>query len=61
MILKVVTIFLIGMGVLAMFGKYRFPGTDTARRLSERRPRKCRHCGRFRFGKGPCDCRKVHG
>lgn len=53
MIFKIVILFLVGMGVLAMFGKYKFPGQQ---RLSAM---KCRKCGRFRIGKGPCDCEKV--
>ncbi|EEX08728.1 conserved hypothetical protein [Ruegeria lacuscaerulensis ITI-1157] len=52
MIIKAVTLFLIAMGVLAMFGKLRFPGQ---RRLSSA---KCPRCGRFRIGKGPCACEK---
>lgn len=53
MILKVVFLFLIGMGVLAMFGKYKFPGQ---RRLETM---KCKGCGRYRIGKGPCSCGKA--
>lgn len=52
MIIKAVTLFLIGMCVLAMFGKLRIPGQ---RRLSAA---KCAQCGRFRIGKGPCPCEK---
>jgi len=52
MIIKAVTLFLIAMGVLAMFGKLRFPGQN---RLSSA---KCPRCGRFRIGKGPCACEK---
>lgn len=52
MILKVVVLFLVGMGVLAMFGKLSFPG----KRQIE--ARKCPSCGRFKIGKGPCPCRK---
>ncbi|MDU8912635.1 hypothetical protein [Aestuariicoccus sp. MJ-SS9] len=52
MIIKIVTLFLIGMGVLAMFGKLRVPG---ARRLAAA---KCPKCGRYRIGKGPCPCGK---
>ncbi len=48
---KVVTLFLIGMLVLAMFGKLRFPGQ---KRLESA---KCPKCGRYRIGKGPCDCK----
>ncbi|MCB1363750.1 MAG: hypothetical protein KDK02_06485 [Rhodobacteraceae bacterium] len=50
MIIKIVLLFLIAMGVLAMFGKLRFPGQ---RRLEAAR---CPGCGRFRIGKGPCSC-----
>lgn len=49
-ILKIVFLFLIVMGVLAMFGKLRIPG---AKRLASA---KCRKCGRYRIGKGPCPC-----
>ncbi len=49
-IVKIVTLFLIGMAVLAMFGRLRFPGS---RRLSSAR---CPKCGRFKIGKSPCDC-----
>lgn len=52
MIIKVVTLFLIGMAVLAMFGRLRLPGS---KRLGSR---KCPDCGRYRIGKGPCDCGK---
>ncbi|WP_299783848.1 hypothetical protein [uncultured Marivita sp.] len=50
MILKIVFLFLIFMGVLAMFGKLRIPG---AKRLASA---KCRKCGRYRIGKGLCPC-----
>jgi hypothetical protein len=50
LILKVVSLFLIGMGVLAMFGKLRFPGKA---RLAAAR---CPNCARLRIGKGPCAC-----
>ena len=53
MIVKIVTLFLIGMGVLAMFGKYRFPGQKTLSNM------KCKKCGRYRIGKGPCSCGKA--
>ena len=58
MIVKIVTFFLIGIAVLAMFGRLRFPtlpGADTVRKL---RSKKCRACGRPRIGKGPCPCGK---
>ncbi len=54
MIIKIVTLFLIGMVVLAMFGRLRLPGADRLKgRLSNRR---CPSCGRFRIGRGPCPC-----
>jgi len=51
-IVKVVILFLVFMGVMAMFGKLRFPGQD---KLNSAR---CPKCGRFRIGKGPCACGK---
>ncbi len=52
MIFKIISLFLVGMAVLAMFGKFRFPGQ---RRLNAA---KCPRCGRFKIGKGPCPCEK---
>lgn len=51
MILKIVFLFLIGMAVLAMFGKLRLPWQS---RIAGR---KCPRCGRYRIGKGPCHCK----
>ena len=50
MMLKIVVLFLIGIAVLAMFGKLH---------LLRRRPKArvtCLSCGRPMIGKGPCDC-----
>lgn len=55
MIVKIVSLFLLGMVVLAMFGKMRFPGQ---KRLAAAR---CKSCGKYRIGKGPCSCRKGIG
>lgn len=55
MIIKIMSLFLVGMAVLAMFGKLRLPGGKT---LSLNRPKKCPKCGRHIIGKGPCPCRK---
>lgn len=52
-IVKIVTLFLVAMAVLAMFGRLRFPGQQ---RLASM---KCRGCGRYRIGKGPCGCGKA--
>lgn len=54
-IIKIVSLFLIGMLVLAMFGRLRLPG---AVRKGLKKPGKCPDCGRYRIGKGPCPCRK---
>ena len=51
MIVKIVILFLVFMGVMAMFGKLRFPGQ---KRLEAA---KCPRCGRYRIGKGPCSCK----
>ncbi|MBU2981910.1 hypothetical protein KO498_08785 [Lentibacter algarum] len=51
MIFKIVTLFLVGMGVLAMFGKLTLPGSKM---IANKR---CPSCGRFRIGKGQCPCK----
>ncbi len=53
-IVKIVTLFLVAIAVLAMFGRLRLqlPGRD---RLASA---KCRRCGRYKIGKGPCPCEK---
>jgi hypothetical protein len=50
MIFKIVLLFLVVMGVLAMFGKLHWIG---GKRLASA---KCRSCGRYRIGRGPCAC-----
>ena len=52
---KVVSLFLIGILVLARFGKLRFPGQ---RRLQSA---KCPKCGRYRIGSKSCDCGAGRG
>lgn len=63
--LKIVSLFLIGIAVLAMFGRLRLPGAlrDMKDRLSRRsrtdlpKPNTCRRCGRMNLRGGPCpDC-----
>ncbi len=49
-ILKIVLLFLVGVAVLGMFGKLRFPGQKQLQSA------KCKSCGRYRIGKGPCGC-----
>lgn len=52
MLVKIVTIFLILMAALAVFGRLRFPSLRT--KLSRRG--KCPACGRPLIGKGDCPC-----
>ncbi|KEO53902.1 hypothetical protein [Thioclava indica] len=54
MLIKGMTLFLVVMAVLAMFGKLRIPGSKTARKLSGR----CPDCGRPKIGRAPCPCKK---
>ena len=54
MVVKAVLLFLVGMAVLAMFGRLRIPGAEAARRLGG--ARRCARCGRYRIGKGKCTC-----
>ncbi len=50
--IKIVSLFLIFMLVLAMFGRLRLPGAQKIKNA------KCPKCGRFKIGKGPCACEK---
>ncbi|MFT4700053.1 MAG: hypothetical protein ACI9ND_000814 [Yoonia sp.] len=52
MIAKIILLFLAFIAVLAMFGKWRFPGQEKLAAA------KCQSCGRFRIGKGRCACKK---
>ncbi|PJE36043.1 hypothetical protein CVM52_14000 [Pseudooceanicola lipolyticus] len=49
-ILKIVLLFLVVMAVMAMFGRWRFPGAGRLKNV------KCPRCGRYRIGKGSCPC-----
>ena len=51
MMVKIVTLFLVGMVVLAMFGRFWLPG------VGMKRLPKCRDCGRMRIGRSPCGCK----
>ncbi len=52
MIFKIISLFLVFMMVLALFGRLRFPGQKKLEAM------KCPKCGRYRIGKGPCTCEK---
>lgn len=59
MLVKIVTFFLIGMAVLAMFGKLRVPLLKQGQKKLQ--SKKCPKCGRYKIGKGPCPCNKTAG
>ena len=60
MMLKIVTLFLAFMAVLAMFGRLRLPGLKRGQDLPK--PRRCKSCGRFVLRGGPCrDCTEGRG
>ncbi len=67
MIIKAVSLFLIAMLLLAMFGRLRLPGGGAggngpkgrrgrAKRLDAR---KCPDCGSYVIGPGPCPCKTA--
>lgn len=55
MILKIVTLFLVFIAVLGMFGKLRWILPRRPARLASTT---CPACGRHKIGKGPCPCGK---
>lgn len=63
MLLKGMTLFLVVMGVLAMFGKLRLPGRGkkTGRWIGRapRAAQTCPRCGRPQIGPGPCPCTHI--
>ncbi|WP_193081270.1 hypothetical protein [Pseudooceanicola spongiae] len=63
MVVKVVILFLVGMGVMAMFGKLTLPGQKKpgAKKPGQLGGKKCSACGRYMIGKGPCACRSKKG
>jgi len=59
MIIKAVTLFLIGMIVLAMFGRLKMPKIKGRGGENKRvDARKCKKCGSYILAKGPCACEK---
>jgi hypothetical protein len=54
MLSKIVVLFLIGMAVLAMFGKWRVGRRPPEKRQAAR----CSRCGTTLVGRGPCVCEK---
>lgn len=49
MLVKIVSLLLVFLAVLALFGRFRFP----------RVANKCPSCGRYRIGRGPCPCGRA--
>lgn len=56
---KAVTIFLILIVVVAMFGRLGWLGRQVG--IGRKRKLSCPRCGRYLIGKGPCDCTKGKG
>jgi hypothetical protein len=59
--IKLVTLFLIVIVVLAMFGKLGWLGTlapKSLRKAVRRKPALCKSCGRHIIGSGDCDCKQ---
>lgn len=50
---KIVSLFLIGMLVMAMFGRLRIP---KIRKDALSKVKKCKECGSPLIGKNPCSC-----
>jgi hypothetical protein len=61
--LKIITLFLVFMAVLAMFGRLRWPGKGgKGRGRGLPKPRLCPDCGRYNLRGGPCSkCRGNAG
>lgn len=55
MMLKIVTLFLVFIAVLAMFGKLSLLLPKSLKQVTQ----KCPNCGRHRIGKGACPCGKA--
>lgn len=56
---KAVTFFLIGIIILAMFGKLRMPKLPRRKRPEKKiaEARKCPDCGSYVLGEGACSCK----
>jgi hypothetical protein len=59
MLFKVAILFLGGMALIGLIGKWLFPGT--VRRMVRNLPvvgaARCKSCGRYLIGRGGCDCK----
>jgi len=58
-VVKVVSLFLIAILVLAMFGKLRAPKLrNPLNRDKKLKAQKCKKCGSYILGDGPCACER---
>jgi hypothetical protein len=55
--LKIVTLFLVVMVVVAMVNRWRMRGAKLPGPASSQR---CTKCKRYLIGKGPCECGTPH-
>ena len=55
MMIKIMSLFLVVMAVLALFGRLRLPGRKPRQTL-QRLGQPCPRCGRPKIGPGPCPC-----
>jgi hypothetical protein len=61
-VIKIVTLFLIVIVILAMFGKLGWLGTLAPKRLRRggaAKPALCKKCGRHIIGSKGCDCGQI--
>lgn len=56
MIIKAVSLFLILILVLAMFGRLRAPKLKNPLKKKSLETQKCKKCGSYILGDGPCAC-----
>lgn len=59
MLFKVAILFLGGMALIGLIGKWLFPAKmqRLVKNLPVIRAASCKRCGRYLIGKGGCDCR----
>lgn len=61
MLVKIFILFLGGMALIGLIGKWLFPGAikrAVSKRMSLAKPPRCAQCGRYLIGQGGCDCGK---
>lgn len=58
MLIKGMTLFLVVMAGLALFGRLRLPGKGRQKPGLQKPANRCPDCGRPRIGSGRCPCNK---